>query len=225
MEPEFKAAIFDFDYTLADPGEAAVDCINFAFRNIGLPDVSAEKVRQTVGLPLSEVLLKLVGEAHMSHCGEFIRSFRKRADEIMAASTIVIDTAPETVRALKTCDLALGIVSTKGRFRIRPILEREGLLDFFDVIIGGEDVSEYKPDPEGLLAAIRQVRCSPSDALYVGDSIVDAETAMRAKVTFVAVLSGVTPKESFQKYPVYAIIETLSQLPTLIGCSARPFTK
>jgi len=45
---------------------------------------------------------------------------------------------------------------------------------------------------------------------------VDAETAKRANVAFVAVLSGVTPKEAFRDYAPLAIIENLSQLPSLL---------
>jgi len=49
----------------------------------------------------------------------------------------------------------------------------------------------------------------------VGDSVTDAETAARAEVPFVAVLSGVTPREEFRSYPTYAILGDLTGLPGL----------
>ena len=89
-----------------------------------------------------------------------------------------------------------------------------GLLvrEAFDVIVGGEDVSRHKPDPEGLLAAIGRLGGSPSNTLYVGDSVTDAEAARRAGVPFVAVLNGVTPREAFEDYPVEGVLENLREL-------------
>ena len=107
-------------------------------------------------------------------------------------------------------------MSTKFRFRIETTLRREDLLDSFETIIGGEDVSNHKPDPEGLLKAIRKLESAPENSLYVGDSVIDAEAAKRAGVPFVAVLSGVTPRQDFEPYPVYKIIDSLSELPCLI---------
>ena len=110
-------------------------------------------------------------------------------------------------------DRKLGIVSTKYRYRIESILRRENAFNWFDVIVGGEDVTKYKPDPEGLCQAIRSINCVIDRTLFVGDSMVDAETANRAEVPFVAVLSGVTKRNEFTNYKTIRIIDSLSELP------------
>ena len=218
MKHHFQTIIFDFDYTLADSSRGVIECINFALNELGLPAVSAEVACQTIGLSLPDIFLKLIGQQYIAKCDEFAHLFIKRADEVMADRTVLFESVPKTVELLKKRGIALGIVSTKFRRRIETILKRENLLNQFDVIIGGEDISEYKPDPEGLLAAIERLEDIPSSSLYVGDSVTDAETAKRAKVPFVAVLSGVTPKDTFRDYNVYGILEGLSELPDLIGC-------
>jgi phosphoglycolate phosphatase len=218
MKYHFQTVIFDFDYTLADSSRGVIECINFTLNNLGLPAVSAEMICQTIGLSLPDIFLELAGQQHIAKCDEFARLFIKRADEVVADLTVLLDSVPRTIELLKRHGIALGIVSTKFRYRIETILRRENLLKPFDVIIGGEDVSEYKPDPEGLLAAIERLESVPSKSLYVGDSVTDAETAKRAKVPFVAVLSGVTPKDAFRDYNVYGILENLCELPDLIGC-------
>ena len=91
----------------------------------------------------------------------------------------------------------------------------------FDIIIGWEDVSKPKPDPEGLLRIIKKLKIRPSSSIYVGDHVLDAETAKRAGVPFVGVLTGVTKKEDFNKYSVYKIINDLSELMNLTGSLAR----
>ena len=70
------------------------------------------------------------------------------------------------------------------------------------VIIDGDDIQQFKPDPHGLLLAIEQVRSQPGRTLYVGDNATDTETAHRAGVPFVAVLSGVTSRGELVAAPI-----------------------
>jgi len=72
----------------------------------------------------------------------------------------------------------------------RGYIKKGQTLQYFDVIVGGEDVAAHKPDPEGLLKAISMVGCQKEEVLFVGDSTVDARTAKNAGVDFVAVLTG-----------------------------------
>jgi len=212
-----QAVIFDFDYTLADSSRGVVECINFALDSLGLPAVSAEKACLTIGLSLSDTLVHLVGESAAAQSDEFVRLFIERADEVMADLTILFESVPQTIAVLKEQGLGLGIVSTKFRYRIESILRREGLLDVFDAIIGGEDVPNHKPNPEGLRLAMERLGRSPLDCVYVGDSVVDAETAERAGVPFVVVLSGGPPREAFGACDVRQVLEHVCDLPGWIG--------
>ncbi len=208
----FHAIIFDFDYTLADSSRGGIECIDSALAELGLPAASAEAAKQTIGLSLAEGFRALVGPQPAARADEFARLFIERADGVMADLTVLFESVPATIAALKAQGFSLGIVSTKFRYRIEAILEREGLQDAFGAIVGGEDVAEHKPDPTGLLTAIERLGGAPESTLYVGDSVTDAETARRAGVPFVAVLSGVTPREAFLDYPVCGILESLSEL-------------
>jgi phosphoglycolate phosphatase len=179
---------------------------------MGLPAVSAEAVKRTIGLSLTDGFRVLAGPRHAARADEFARLFVQQADEAMTDLTVLFEPVPATVAALRARGFDLGIVSTKFRYRIEAILNREGLQDAFDVIIGGEDVAEHKPDPAGLLTAIERLGSTPESTLYVGDSVTDAETARRAEVSFVAVLSGVTPREAFLDYPACGILESVAGL-------------
>jgi phosphoglycolate phosphatase len=222
MKSHFQEIIFDFDYTLADSSRGVIESINFALGELGLPAAAPETICQTIGLSLSDTFLKVAGGGRIAQTDEFVGLFIKRADEVMVDLTVVFEMVPKTVELLKRRGITLGIVSTKFRYRIEAILRRENLLDVFEIIVGGDDVSEHKPNPEGLLAAIERLGISFSNTLYVGDSVIDAETAKRAGVPFVAVLSGVTPREDFRAYDVYEIIEDVSELPDLIGHCVTP---
>lgn len=213
--PRFSVIIFDFDYTLADSSRGVLECVNHSLRRLGLSAVSSENIKKTIGMSLPNTLVALAGKGHEDKGDDFHRLFIERADKVMADMTTVFEDTPRVIRLLRGEGVSLGIVSTKFRYRIETILRRAGLLEHFDVIVGGEDVSRHKPDPEGILIAIERIGVNQS-TMYVGDSLTDAEAAMRAGVPFVAVLSGVTPREAFLKHPVYRIIENLVELVDLL---------
>jgi phosphoglycolate phosphatase len=208
-----QAVIFDFDYTLADSSQGAIECINFALDEMGLDQVSAEAACRTIGLSLNETFLTLAKHHEPRRGDEFHRLFVQRAEEVMTNLTVLYESVPTTIEALRERGLRLGVVSTKYRRRINEILEREGLLHDFQVVIGGEDVEQHKPHPQGLLQAIEKLECSSAAAMYVGDSVVDAELAKRAGVPLIVVLSGVTPKGHFDSYKPMAMLENISELP------------
>ncbi|HEU4509420.1 MAG TPA: HAD-IA family hydrolase [Pyrinomonadaceae bacterium] len=217
MKATFEAVIFDFDYTLADSSQGAIECINFALEEMGLDRVSSEAACRTIGLSLSETFLTL-GEHHEpQRCEEFHRLFVQHADRVMVGLTELYAPVPGTVEALRELDLKLGIVSTKYRRRIQAVLEREQLLHEFQVVIGGDDVAQHKPHPQGLFEAMERLECSPSSVVYVGDSVVDAELAKRAEVPLIVVLSGVTPREDFENYGPLAVLESIRELPQVLA--------
>lgn len=213
---EIQSVIFDFDYTLADSSEGAFECINFALHEMGLDHVSEEAACRTIGLSLSETFLTLAEHHEPGRCDEFHELFVQRADKVMVDLTVLYETVPATIEALSKRGLKLGIVSTKYRRRINEVLKREGLLDHFGVVIGGDDVQHYKPHPQGLFEAMKKLECSPESLVYVGDSQVDAELAKRAGVPLVVVLSGVTPREHFDNYAPLGVLENISHLPQFL---------
>ena len=219
LKPPVQAIILDFDYTLADSSRGIIECINFALGRLGLPLADDAVIRRTIGLPLSDALMVLGGEEYTQHTDDFTELFTERADEVMTDSTRLFDPVPETVAVLRGLGIRLGIVTLKYRYRIESILRRERLLDAFEVIIGAEDVSEHKPNPKALLAAIERLNCVRQNCFYVGDSVTDAKTAQRADTDFIAVLSGVTPRAAFDDYDVYIVLEDVSGLLSLESVS------
>jgi phosphoglycolate phosphatase len=213
----FSTIIFDFDYTLVDSSKGVFESINFALHELGLPEAKPEAINKTIGLSLEETFLTLAGQQRLTEYEKFRHLFIRRADEVMADLTIMYTSVPHVVKELRNYGCTLAIFSSKFRYRIEAILKRENLFSLFDIIIGWEDVSKPKPDPDGLLEKIcRNLQVPPAKALYVGDTITDAETARRAGISFVAVLSGVTSREDFSNYPIYSVIENVSELPQLI---------
>ena len=209
-----QAIICDFDFTLADSSLGVVACVNQALVGLGLPLASAERIHATIGLSLRHTIQVLTGIADPALAAEFTRRFVAHADQVMHGLTLLYPWVAETVLALRAAGHRLGIVSSKYRYRIERILVEGGLASQFEVIIGGEDVAQHKPDPAGLLLALQRLHLPASEVLYVGDHPVDAEAASRVGVPFMAVLTGTSDAPSFAPYPVHSFLADVSHLPS-----------
>ena len=220
--PAPRAVLFDFDFTLADSSRPNVECVNFALGRLGLAEPGFEDVVKTMGMTLPEILVALAGEEHRARANEFIDLFVLRAREVMVRDTVLFKDVPDCIEGLKVLGCKLGIISTKYRSIIEDILERERLLSPFDVIVGGEDVERHKPAPDGLLRALDGLGVRPDDAVYVGDSLPDAQAAHAASVAFVAVLSGAASREEFACYPRLATLPQVTGSALLGVLERRP---
>jgi phosphoglycolate phosphatase len=167
--------MFDFDLTLADSTAGFDASHRFAAERLGLPLPDHEFVRRTIGTPLPLAVPMLYGAAVNGRLDEYIGLYQARADEVMTGLTVMLPGASEAVRRLRQAGLPLAIVSQKLRYRVEDVLRREALLDYFAVVLGGEDVPAFKPDPSGLLLALERLDVPALDALYVGDTTIDAK--------------------------------------------------
>lgn len=213
----FDTVIFDFDYTLADSSAGVCQCVNYALKSLGYPEAGHKDICCTIGLHLTETFALLSGEKDEKLAEAFREYFKEKADMVMKDGTSIFGYVGETLDILRRHGMKTGIVSTKFRYRIIDILERDNMAGFFDIVVGGEDVVKHKPDPEGLLTAIGKLCKDRSGCLYVGDSITDARAAEAAGTAFVAVLSGVTPASAFAGYPAEAVLDNISFLPGWLG--------
>ena len=209
-----QAIICDFDFTLADSSLGVVVCVNEALAGLGLPPASAARIHATIGLSLPHTLQALTGIVDPVLATEFTRHFVAHADQVMHGLTLLYPWVAETVQALRAAGQRLGIVSSKYRYRIERILAAGGLASQFEVILGGEDVAQHKPDPAGLLLALQRLHVPAPDVLYVGDHPVDAEAASRVRVPFMAVLTETSDVPSFAPYPVHSFLANVSHLPS-----------
>ena len=209
----YKAYIFDFDYTLGDSSEGIVESVLHALSQLDEEAKTAEEIRKTIGLSLRETYFTLTSSKNEERAEQFATYFKEKADEVMVASTQIYEPVKQVFTSLRENGCKIGIVTTKYHYRIEAILTKFNMMDMVDIIVGGEDVKTPKPDPEGLLFAMRQLQLEKADILYVGDSIVDAKTAEAAGVDFAGVLTGTTSAEDFANFKSVCVVEDLYGVP------------
>ena len=210
-----SAVIFDFDYTLADSSEGIIQSIAYALGALGLPGVSDDQARRTIGLSLPDTLVALHGPEAAPQADAFSRLFIASSDRVMVEMTDLLPATRGTLATLRQRGFPLGVVSTKYRYRIEGVFERDAI-SAFSTIVGGEDVHAHKPDPESLWLALARMEQRPETVLYVGDSETDGQAAQRAGMPFCAVLSGVTLQSALAQYAPVAILTDVGGLVDLL---------
>lgn len=209
---KYKAILFDFDYTIGDSTKPIVESYNAGLTAMGWPEPNREAVRHTIGYILQDGYTMLTGDADEARRQEFFERFKEHAKDIMVTDTVLFPGAEEVLEWLHDHHIPAGIVSSKGGDALNAIFERFHLRDRLALIVGGQDVTKVKPDPEGLNFAIDRLGLCKDNVLFCGDTVIDAETARRAGADFCAVLNGTTSAEAFEEYPYVHIAPNLADL-------------
>lgn len=212
---EYGTYLFDFDYTLADSSRGIVICFRNVLTRHGHTDVTDESIKRTIGKTLEDSFSILTGITDKNTLISYKKEYVKEADIHMTANTKFFPETVAVLKALKKRGAQIGIISTKYRYRIHEMVDQHFPNKFFDIIIGGEDVKKAKPSPQGLLKALRCLHRKKKDTLYIGDSIIDAQTALLAGVDFVGVLNGMTTREELAEYRHRQILPDLTLLPLI----------
>ena len=208
---------FDFDYTLADSSSGTVACARYALGELGRPMPAETAIRRTIGKNLTTTYGLLTGDADANIARRFERLFLEHADRVMARHIRIYDGVRDVLRALVTAGHTVTIVSTKTAHRIRTALADVGLDPLVALVVGGDEVANHKPDPEGLLRAIERTCSREDETVYVGDSVVDGECATRAGVRFIGVRSGVTEDDELERFAPWMLLDSVTEIPRAMG--------
>ena len=196
----FKAVCFDFDYTLADCTDSIVAGFCHGLTQLGWPAPDREAVRGTVGFLLEDSYSMLTGDLDPERRAQFRSLFSEVATERQRRETVLLPGGEELLRGLRARVTRIAIVSTKRGDTIEIVLDRLGLAETVDLVVGSADVTRHKPDPEGLLLALDRLEVKPERALFCGDTVLDAGAAQNAGTRFAAVLNGTTGAEAFAPF-------------------------
>jgi pyrophosphatase PpaX len=107
----------------------------------------------------------------------------------------------------------LGIVTAKRRATVELAFATVPLGHLFETVVGGDETTRHKPDPDPLLLALERLGARPDDTAYVGDAPFDVRAAKAAGVHAVAVTwGGIHPRERLEREEPDAIVNTAEEL-------------
>jgi phosphoglycolate phosphatase len=214
-----RAVLFDLDGTLIDSRRDLALSTNAALRAVGLP----ERPEVEIGGFVGEGSRRLIEQAIAPRLDLF--QLAHAVWEEHYASHLIEHTAPYPgiLGLLERLDRATLAVHTNkpGPFA-RQIVEGLGLSERFALVLGGGDGPARKPDPAGVLWILERLGARAEQAIYVGDSRIDAATARSAGVRFIGAAWGFGGERELREAGASEIASDADELAALLNLRLLP---
>ncbi len=223
------AVLFDLDGTLLDTAEDIACALNLALADQGLPGLATDEVRLMIGrgVPtlIQRALARLAAAGGTADPAQLLARFHVHYQGISATGKLRTRVYPGVIAgliALKAAPVQIGVVTNKPQAAALDLLNRFFLIEWIDVLVGGDCGLPQKPAPQPLLRACEELRVPAAQALMVGDSLTDVLAARAAGMPVVCVPYGYNEGRDPRELPCDAIIESVAELPALLaGASGR----
>jgi len=187
---KFDTVVFDLDGTLLDTLDDLALSVNHALSSYGLPVRSLAEVRGFLGNGIRFLMERAVGDAvHGVMFEKVFQTFRSHYVKHCLDSTKPFPGIMRLLAVLKEAGVKMAIVSNKLHPAVRELNERF-FQGYISTAVGESGTVRRKPNPDAVLAALKQLGSSFEKAVYVGDSEVDLATAQNAGLPCVLVLWG-----------------------------------
>ena len=209
-----KVFIFDLDGTLLNTlGDLAVS-VNYALRIHGMPEHSIDDVRRFVGNGVRKLMERAVpdGVSNLDFEAAF-STFRQYYMAHSLDTTKPYDGIPEVLEALKAKGCRLAVVSNKMMAATQALCSHF-FPDTIEVAIGEDEIHgiRKKPAPDTVFAAFQSLGVEKDNAVYVGDSDVDIQTAANAGLPCISVLWGFRDRDFLIQHGAKTFISAPSEL-------------
>lgn len=197
---KYETVIFDLDGTLLNTLEDLADAVNYALREMGMPERTLNDVRCFVGNGVRRLMELAVpdGVANPQFEETFLK-FKEYYGVHCNDKTKAYDGVLPLLRQLKAEGYALAIVSNKLDSAVKELAEIyfEGIVP---VAIGEKTGVAKKPAPDTVYKALDELHMPVGTAVYVGDSEVDVMTAKNVGVPCISVLWGFRDEQFLRKH-------------------------
>lgn len=215
----YKACIFDLDGTLTDTLESLAFSVNETMKEIGMPQITEDQCRQFVGngaKVLIEKTLRAAGDENLDRFEEAFEVYGRIFDDNCTYKVKPYDGIPEMLHQMKERGMKLGVLSNKpDRQAVHVVSEIFGT-DTFDIVQGQKEGIPRKPDPAAALSIAGQFGISPKEAIYIGDSEVDAATGKAAGMDTILVSWGFRPKEELREAAPEWLVDRAEEIMAII---------
>lgn len=206
--------IFDLDGTLIDSAQDLHAAACRLLEGEGLPALPLETIRSFIGNGIPTLVDRIIDATGLQAIdrtrliSSFLEDYQAHATDLTAPYPDV----EATLDHLLQSGHMLAICTNKPQRPAEKIIEDLGLSRFFQGLVGGDSLTERKPDPAGLHYLQSSLGSGP--VVYVGDSEVDAETAVNAGMPFALFTEGYR-KRPISEIPHAVSFSSFKDLPAL----------
>lgn len=198
---KYQAVIFDLDGTLLDTLEDLGDSANTVLEYYGYPVHTMEAYRLMIGNGIKMLVRRsLPKNTSESLIEEALIRFRSIYEERFLNKTHPYTGVLALLLTLRERKIPMAICTNKHQDAAQKLVQKLLPIDAFSFVYGERAGVARKPDPEAVLDILRQMGVEPNKAIYVGDSMVDMQTAVNAGMLPVGVLWGFRDRSELEEH-------------------------
>jgi phosphoglycolate phosphatase len=215
-----RALIFDLDGTLIDSKQDLIHSVNAMLRELGRGELAAETISGYIGHGAPKLVARALGDdSTQEERQRALQFFLRYYEQHKMDTTRTYPGVAETLEKLSNVPMAV-LTNKPVRISVR-ILDTMGLSKYFRSIYGGNSFETKKPDPLGARTILRELGAEAHEALLVGDSEVDVQTARNAGTLAAAVNYGFGVHDR-RAYPADIYLERFGELVAVLGDASSP---
>ncbi len=217
-----RAAIIDLDGTMVHTAPDFQVAINRMREELGLAPLHIDTVIEFVGKGSENLMRRVLGvdfdaDEVEGRFDQALQRYQHHYLQINGLHSTVYPGVREGLAAMRERGLRLACVTNKPIAFARPLLEKTGLLDFFEVVYGGDSLPRKKPDPLPMHTVCRDFGLQPHQAVAIGDSSNDAGAARAAGCHSLTVPYGYNHGQPVQSIDTDGIVGSLQVAADLIA--------
>ena len=187
----WKAIFFDLDGTLVETAPEISDAVNDTLIHFDWPTVDQSDVDRWIGHGTQELLIQALAKVSRQSVDEVRQGelllealpiFDRHYQQRCGTRSFLYPYVRDTLERLSDLGCRLGLVTNKETRYTDTVLSAHEMTGVFDLVVCGDTFSTKKPDPVGVLHGLSLWRINKYDALFVGDSSIDASTARQAGI-------------------------------------------
>ena len=210
-----RALIFDLDGTLLDSKRDLIFSVNAMLEEMGREPLREDTISGYIGHGAPQLVSQALGNgASEVEREQALKFFLAYYEDHKMNATCAYPGVPEALEKLAAFPMAV-LTNKPVRISVR-ILEGLSLAKYFRAVYGGNSFETKKPDPLGALTILRDLGAAPAEAMLIGDSEVDVQTARNAG-TFAAAVNYGFGTHDRAIHPADIYLDRLSDLVPLLG--------
>ena len=214
-----KLIVFDWDGTLVDSEQRIVTAMRDAIRDVGLPALPTNTLKNVIGLGLGIAIATLLPDyGHDEHqlVADAYRHHFLAADQ----RAVSFPDAGDVLRALTEREYLLAVATGKSRHGLDRDLEETGFKTLFHATRCADE-THSKPNPQMLFDVMDRLGVEAGETLMIGDTEYDLQMASNAGAASVGVSYGVHEPERLLGHNPLIILDRLGDLIPFLDRSAQ----
>ncbi|MBQ6098584.1 MAG: HAD family hydrolase [Methanobrevibacter sp.] len=208
-----KLFIFDFDGTLFDSVADVVICFNETLEIHNFPTLTREEYLECLGGNIDGIVSLVLGENSTDENVKTVKNtYLNIHDSCKKENTVPFPKASQTLKKLQDRGILLAINSNRLNYSLNEFVEKFfSDIDFLE-IEGHDEINPSKPNPYGVEKIIRKAGVDKSEAVYIGDSKTDIQTAKNAGIDCIVVKWGYGNQNDYEDDYILKAIDSYEEL-------------